>query len=134
MGEEGSVELRRTAILASVNPQEILTALDAEIARLQQARSLIKIRRTGTSRPPCEVRVDNHCCPQETDTVARSTEKDCRRAAEALGEAKGCPRGLAKTPVLASPGRLETRAQLAHESEPCRAFSRQQEKSGLSPG
>jgi hypothetical protein len=49
MGEEGSVELRRTAILASVNAQEILTALDAEIARLQQARGLISRSAASTT-------------------------------------------------------------------------------------
>jgi hypothetical protein len=41
------VELSRSAIFADVNTHEILIALDAEIARLQHARSLI----AGSSEP-----------------------------------------------------------------------------------
>ena len=103
MGEEGGGVTPDCYPCQRESPRDTHRPRCRDRSASTSSQSHFKIRRTGTSRPSCEVRVDNHCCPQETDTVARSTEKDCRRAAEALGEAKGCPRGLAKIRVQKDP-------------------------------
>ena len=70
-----------------MNTQDILSAIDAEIARLQSARSLL----AGTASQNVE---DGHARPdllppQEENHVSRRKEEDRRGTAQALGEAEG---------------------------------------------
>ena len=71
-----------------MNTQDILSAIDAEIARLQSARSLLagtaSTKRRGR---PRYIRIS--CRPEEENHVRRRKEEDRRSTAQALGEAEG---------------------------------------------
>ena len=73
---------------AYVNTQEIITALDAEIARLQHARSVIASSGTPKATHPAKAGPSAIPTP-EAEALTRGTEEDRGSSEEALGEAEG---------------------------------------------